>query len=92
MCVLSHFSHIRLFVIRWTVARQAPLSWSSQDKSGLLCPSPRDLPHPGIEPAAPALQVDSLSVSHQGGHSTYDCVQNAEIPRQLDRIEILICM
>ena len=30
-----------------------------------------DLPDPGIEPmspVAPALQVDSLSLSHQGGH------------------------
>ena len=25
-CVLSHFSHAQLFVILWTVARQAPLS------------------------------------------------------------------
>ena len=31
--------------------------------SGLLCPSPGDLPNPGIEPwslASPALQADSL--------------------------------
>ena len=28
--------------------------------SGLPCPPPGDLPHPGIEPASPALQVDSL--------------------------------
>ena len=28
--------------------------------SGLLCPSPRDLPDPGIEPGSPALQTDSL--------------------------------
>ena len=25
-CVLSHFSHIRLFATQWTVAHQAPLS------------------------------------------------------------------
>ena len=25
-CVLSHFSHVRLFVTPWTVACQAPLS------------------------------------------------------------------
>ena len=25
-CVLSHFSHVRLFVTPWTVAHQAPLS------------------------------------------------------------------
>ena len=27
---------------------------------GLLCPPPGDLPHPGIEPASPALQVGFL--------------------------------
>ena len=29
MCVLSHFSHIRLFVTLWSVAQQAPLSMES---------------------------------------------------------------
>ena len=46
----------------WTVARQAPLSMeiSRQYWSGLPCPSPGDLPEPGIEPRSPALQADSL--------------------------------
>ena len=38
--------------------------------SGLPCPPPGFLPDPGIEtasPATPALQVDSLPLSHQGG-------------------------
>ena len=26
LCVLSHFSHVQLFVTLWTVAHQAPLS------------------------------------------------------------------
>ena len=35
--------------------------------SGLLpCPSPGDLPNPGIEPRSPALQVDSLPSEQQG--------------------------
>ena len=37
--------------------------------SELPCPPPGDLPHPGIKPtspAAPALQVGSLPLSHQG--------------------------
>ena len=37
--------------------------------SGLPCLSPGDLPNPGIQPAspaAPALQADSLLLSHQG--------------------------
>ena len=51
-CVLSHFSHVRLFAILWTVARQAPLSmgFSRQEYwRGLPCPPPGDHPDPGIE-------------------------------------------
>ena len=53
-----------------TVAHQAPLSvgFSRQEYwSGLPCPPPGDLPDPGTEPMsslAPALQVDSLLLSH----------------------------
>ena len=59
--MLSRFSHVRLFVTPWTVARQTPLSmgFSRQEYwSGLPCPLPGDLPDPGIEPAflkSPAL-------------------------------------
>ena len=52
MCVLSCFSHVRLFGTPWTVACQAPLSmgFSRQEYwSGLPCPPPRDLPDPGME-------------------------------------------
>ena len=34
--------------------------------SGLPFPSPGDLPNPGIERASPALQADSLPLSHLG--------------------------
>ena len=47
----------------WTVASQAPLSmeFSWQEYwSGLPCPSPGDLPDPGILPGSPALQADAL--------------------------------
>ena len=70
--VLSRFRHVRLFATLWTVALQAPLSlgFSGQESwSGSSCPPPGDLPNPGIEPASPvtpALQVDSLPLSHQG--------------------------
>ena len=56
MCVLSHFSCVRLFVTLWTIACQAPLSmgFSRQEYlSGLPCPPPGDLPSPGIEPTSP---------------------------------------
>ena len=58
----------------WTVAHQAPLSmeFSRQEYwSGLPCPPLGDLPNPGIEPmspVSPALQADSLPLSHQGSH------------------------
>ena len=55
----------------WTIARQAPLSmgFSRQEHwSGLSCPTPGDLPDPGIKPTSPALQVDSLPMSHWGSH------------------------
>ena len=53
MCMLSRFSHVRLFVTLWTIAHQAPLSkgFSGQESwSGLPFPSPGDLPDPGIKP------------------------------------------
>ena len=53
--MLSHFSHVQLFLTLWTVAHQAPLSteFSKQEYwSGLPCPPPRDLPNPGIEPTS----------------------------------------
>ena len=51
------------------IARQAPLStgFSRQEYwSGLPFPPVGGLPNPGVEPTAPALQVDSLPPSHQG--------------------------
>ena len=59
-----------------TVASQALLSMGfsrEENSSELPCPSPEDLPHPGIEPASPALQVDSLSLSYQGSPDVTDC-------------------
>ena len=55
-CVLSHFSHVRLFATPGTVAHQAPLSMGfsrQEDWSGLPCPPPPgDLPNPGMEPTS----------------------------------------
>ena len=53
----------------WTVARQTPLSmeFSRQEYwTGLLFPSPVDLPEPGIKPVSPALQADSLPLAPTG--------------------------
>ena len=56
-------SRVRLFVISWTVARQAPPSvgFSRQGYwNGLPFPPPGYLSRPGIKPGSPALQADSL--------------------------------
>ena len=41
-CVLSHFSHVRLFATPWTAARQAPLAMGFRQEywSGLPCSHP----------------------------------------------------
>ena len=67
VCVLSHFGHVQLCATQWTAAHQAPLSmgFSRQEYwSGLPCPSPGGLPNSRTEPVSPALQADSLPLSH----------------------------
>ena len=69
---LTHFSHVRFFVTLWTVAHQDLLSmgFSRQEYwSGLPCPSPGDLPDPGIEPTSlmsPALAGEPLPLVPPG--------------------------
>ena len=56
LLLLSCVSHVRLFAIPRTVARQPPLStgFSRQEHwSGLPRPPPGDLPDPGSEPMSP---------------------------------------
>ena len=66
VCMLSRISHVLLIATLWTVAHQASLSvgFSRQEYcSGLLVPSPEDLPDPRMEPlshASPTFQVGSL--------------------------------
>ena len=70
--MLSHSSCVPLFVTPWTVACQAPLSigfFRPEYWSGLPFPPPGDLRDPGLESVsleAPALQADSLPLSHWG--------------------------
>ena len=55
------------FVTPWTVAYRAPpsMEFSRQEYwSELPFSSPGDLPDPEIKPLSPALQADSLPVSH----------------------------
>ena len=70
--IVSHFSHVWLFVTPWIVARQAPLfmGFSRQEHwSGLPRLSSGDLPDPGIEPAFLCLlhwRADSLTLAPPG--------------------------
>ena len=57
----------------WTAAQQAPPSMGfprQEYQNGLPFPSPGDLPNPRIELGFPALQADSLPMSHQGSPSS----------------------
>ena len=71
-CMPSCFSHVRFFANLWTVAHQPPLSMGFSRKeywSGLPFSPPGNLPDSGIKPASPvtpALQADSLPLSHRG--------------------------
>ena len=72
VCVLSCFSHVQLFAALWTAARQAPLSMGFSRHeycSGLPCPSPGDIPNPGIKPSSftyPSLAGGSLPLAPPG--------------------------
>ena len=70
------------FGTSWTVAQQAPLSmgFSRQEYwSGLSCPSPGDLPSPGIKPkclAAPALTGRFFTSGTWDAHTKYNYLSN----------------
>ena len=69
--IVKSLSRVWLFVTPWTVAHQAPLSMEfSREEycSRLPCPSPGDLPDPGIEPQSLPLQAD-YHLRHQGSQS-----------------------
>ena len=76
LCAQS-LSRVQLFVTLWVAAHQVPASMGFSQKvywSGLPFPSLGDLPDPGIKresPVSPALQVDSLLLSHMGANSIY---------------------
>ena len=82
MSVVKSLSHVRLFATPWTVACQAPpfMGFSRQEYwSGLSFPSPGDLPDPGIETGASALEADTLPSEPPGKSSiTYVYTVSAE--------------
>ena len=50
------------------ISQARTLEWValSFSRSGLLFPSPGDVPHPGTEPTSSEVQADSLLLRHQG--------------------------
>ena len=78
---VKSLSRVRLIATPWTVSYQAPpsMGFSRQEYwSGLPCPSPRDLPNPGIEPRSPEFQADDLT-SEPPGKPQYNTYSNAQI-------------
>ena len=71
VCLLSRFSQVLCDPMDCRTVGQVPLPMGfsrQEDWSGLPCPPPGDLANPGTEPtspAAPALQEDSVPLSHQ---------------------------
>ena len=66
-------SGVQLSATPRTVTHQSSLSMGFPQQeywSGLPFPSPGDIPNPGMEPASPALQADSL-LSEPPGKSQY---------------------
>ena len=77
MCMLSHFSCVRLFVTLWTVAHRAPLSmgFSMQEYwSGLPMPSPGNLHNPVIK--LQSLMSPALAVRFFTTIATWEVHQN----------------
>ena len=90
VCVLSH---VRLLVILWTIACQAPLSkeFSNQEYwSGLSFPPPGDVPDSGIEPmslALPALAGGFFTTVPPG--KPKECIQFSSV-QSLSRVQLFV--
>ena len=66
----------------WTAACQAPLSMRFPKQEywgGLLCPSPEDLPNPGIKSVSLALVGGFFTAEPPGAHKKSKCPQVGEI-------------
>ena len=77
-----------------SVAHQVPQFMGflrQEDWSGLLFPSPGDLPHPRIEPVSPTLQADSLPLSHRGILKIITCTSTGKAMFRLKTPSILVC-
>ena len=93
VCMLSHFSRVRLFAAPWTVAHQASLSmdFSRQESwSGLSSLPPGDLSNPGTEPASPALAgvffTTSVTWEAQGSNQSPKKGEEKDNTRQISTL------
>ena len=71
VCVLSHFSHVKLFATPWTVALQTSLPMGSSRQeywSGFPSPSPGDLPDSGVEPPISSVSCTGKQVPYHQCH------------------------
>ena len=71
------------------VSREAGTEFSPAGSVGFKGPFPSsgDLPNPGMEPVSPALQADSLPLSHQGSTMLFNLRVNWD-EKQNKKIEI----
>ena len=84
------------------MALQAPLSMGFPKQeywSGFPFPSPGDLPSPEIKPMSPALQVDSLLLSHLGNSArialllfSHLTVSDSLQPHELQHARLPCCL
>ena len=81
------------------IAHQGPLfmGFSRQEYwSGLPCPTPGDLPNPGIKPRSSALRVDSLLSEPPGKPKTLDWIAypfsgGSSWPKNQARVSCIAC-
>ena len=77
--MLSHFIHVQLCASPWIIACKAPLS-RKEYWSGLPCPSPGDLPDPGIKSASLGIKLAYLtSLALAGGFFTPSATWEAQL-------------
>ena len=72
------------FATLWTVAHQGPLSMGfsrQEDWSGLPCPSPRDLPNPGMK--SMSLKSPSLAAGFFAASTTWEAQKYKDIQQQI---------
>ena len=95
--VLSHFSHVRLFVTPWIVTHQAPISMRFSRHEywrGLPCPPPEYLPNLVFEPMSfmsPALasRFFTTSITWKAHKTQISCEKCVSICFQYEYLHLV---